>query len=140
MTARPIPPGEWTDPRHRRGLAGEEAALRYLVAAGWSVEGHRFKVGRQEVDLIVRRDGVVAFVEVKTRRGTRYGAPAEAVGWRKRQTIARVAAVWALRHGRWGDSYRFDVVEVLEGGTAPPGFIRGGTWWCRHIEDAWRPL
>jgi putative endonuclease len=131
MTAHPIPPSQWTDPRQVRGLEGEHAAIRFLVARDWEVEAHRFKVGRQEVDVIARRDRVVAFIEVKTRRGLRYGAPAEAVGWRKRLTIARVAAVWALRHGRWGDSYRFDVIEVLVG--------QGGGWECRHIEDAWRP-
>ena len=97
MTARPIPPSQWTDPRQVRGLEGERAAIRFLVARDWEVEAHRFKVGRQEVDVIARRGGVVAFIEVKTRRGLRYGAPAEAVGWRKRLTIARVAAGSAPR-------------------------------------------
>jgi putative endonuclease len=124
-----IPPSQWTDPRQVCGLRGEHAALSYLRARGWLVEAHRFKLGRQELDLVVRREGLVAFVEVKTRRTLRYGTPAEAVGWRKRRTIARVAAVWALRHGRWGDVYRFDVVEVYE---------ESGGVMCRHLEDAWR--
>ena len=131
MTAHPVPPSQWTDPRQVRGLAGERAAIDHIGAGGWVVEAHRFRVGRQEVDLVARRGQLVAFIEVKTRRGFAYGAPSEAVGWRKRQTIARVAAIWALRHGRWGDCYRFDVVEVLE--------EPGGRFECRHIEDAWRP-
>lgn len=128
--AASVPPSEWTDPRHVRGLRGELAAQAYLTARGWTVAAHRFRLGRQELDLVVRRDALVAFVEVKTRRSLRYGGGAEAVGWRKRRTLARVAAVWALRHGRWGDVYRFDVVEVHE--------AAGGRLEVRHLEDAWR--
>ena len=105
-------------------------ALAYLVSCGWGIEAHRFKLGRHDLDLIIRRHDVVAFVEVKTRRSQRYGAPREAVGWKKRRTIARVAGIWALRNGRWGDTFRFDVVEVLEVAGRPPE--------VHHIPDAWR--
>lgn len=131
MPARtPIPPTEWTDPRHVRGLDGEWRARRHLEAAGWVILAHRFKLGRLELDLVARRDGLVAFVEVKTRCSSRYGSPAEAVGWRKRRSLARVASAWVLRHGRWGEVYRFDVVEVFVG--------FGGRREVRHLEDAWR--
>jgi putative endonuclease len=79
---------------------------------------------------VARRRELVAFVEVKTRRSLAHGSPMEAVHWRKRRAIGRVAAVWALRFGRWGDSYRFDVAEVFEG--------RGGRMEVNHIADAWR--
>ena len=95
-------------------LRGELVALAYLVSCGWVIEAHRFRLGRHDLDLIVRRHDVVAFVEVKTRRSRRYGAPGESIGWKKRRTIARVAGIWALRNGRWGDTFRFDVVEVLD--------------------------
>ena len=72
-------PADWSDARHQRGLAGEEQAIRYLQARGWEVVAHRFRVGRIEVDLIARRGHLVAFVEVKTRRGTAFGSPFEAV-------------------------------------------------------------
>jgi putative endonuclease len=125
-----IPPSEWTDPRQVRGLRGELVALAYLVSCGWVIEAHRYRLGRHDLDLIIRRHNVVAFVEVKTRRSLRYGAPVESIGWKKRRTIARVAAVWALRNGRWGDSFRFDVVEVLDLSGRPPE--------VHHIPDAWR--
>ena len=125
-----IPPSEWTDPRQVRGLRGELVALAYLVSCGWVIEAHRFRLGRHDLDLIIRRHNVVAFVEVKTRRSLRYGSPVESIGWKKRRTIARVAAVWALRNGRWGDSFRFDVVEVLDRSGRPAE--------VNHIPDAWR--
>ena len=126
---RHIPVEEWEDPRHRRGVAGERLALAYLVSCGWLVEAHRFRLGRNDIDLIVRRGPIIAFVEVKTRVGAAFGSPLEAIGWQKRRTIARVAEVWRLRHGRAGDTYRFDVVTVMQ---AEAGNV------IEHVEDAWR--
>jgi len=125
-----IPTREWEDARQLRGLAGERAAIAYLTSCGWSVEAHRFKLGRHDVDLVVRRGHLVAFIEVKTRRSLEYGIPAEAVGWRKRETLGRVAELWRLRHGRPGDTYRFDLVAVTDRG--------GGKLEVEHIPDAWR--
>ena len=53
---------------------------------------HRFRLGQHDVDLIARRDPVVAFVEVKTRGTVAFGSPLEAVGWRKR--YRRTAPGW----------------------------------------------
>src|SRR5262245_25523752 len=86
----PVPSSEWTDPRQRRGLWGERVAGAYLASRGWSIEAHRFRLGHQELDLVARRGELVAFVEVKTRTTSAWGAPAESVVWRKRRTITRV--------------------------------------------------
>ena len=123
------------DPRHRLGLAGELRVMRWLAHRGWWIEAHRFRVGRHDVDLVIRRGVVVAFVEVKTRRGRSHGAGREAIGWRKRRAIAWAAEAWRIRHGRAGDVYRFDVVEV-EAGCGDGA--RAGQ--IRHYEDAWRIL
>lgn len=124
------PPEEWTDPRHRFGLAAEELVALHLQQLGWRVEAHRWKLGRHDLDLVVRRADLVAFVEVKARRSTACGGGEEAVGRRKRATIERVAWSWILRHGRGGDRYRFDVVTVQGDGPGAP---------IAHLEDAWRP-
>jgi putative endonuclease len=124
------PSTEWSDPRHRRGLWGERVAMEYLARRGWRIEAHRFRLGHSDLDVIARRGHLVAFVEVKTRGSDAWGAPAESVGWRKRRTIARVAEVWRERHGRPGDEYRFDVIEVLVGA--------GGRPEVAQVEDAWR--
>jgi len=129
-TRRFIPTIEWEDERQLRGLRGEQQAIAYLTACGWSVEAHRFRMVRHDIDLIVRRGGVVAFVEVKTRRGAAFGTPVQAIDRRKQSTIARVAELWRLRFGRAGDEYRFDVVAVHEG--------TGGRVEIEHLEDAWR--
>ena len=130
MSRKFIPTAEWQDERHRQGLIGEQEAMAYLTACGWEVEAHRFKLGRHDVDLVIRRGHTVAFVEVKTRRSTICGAGIEAIGWRKQRIIARTASLWALRHGRAGDEYRFDAVEVR---------WVNGRWEVEHVPDAFLP-
>ncbi len=124
-------PREWKDPRHRRGLRGEEIAKRYLMSLGWVVLAHRFRMGRLEIDLVVRKGTLVAFVEVKTRRSTAFGSPLEAVRWGKKREIVRVAQAWIDRHGRPDDVYRFDVIGVTLSPTAPSGI--------EHVENAFWP-
>ncbi len=87
----------------------------------------RFRNGHRDIDLVVERDETVAFVEVKARRGDRFGDPVEAVNWRKQKELGRSARVWLARHGRPGLAYRFDVVGVLFDGTV----VR-----IRHVEHA----
>jgi putative endonuclease len=126
------PPAQWTDPRHRRGYAGERAAIAYLLRLGWRIEAHRFRFGHHDLDLIARRGELVAFVEVKTRRSPRFGRAVESIGWRKRAVLGRLAELWRVRFGRPGDRYRFDVIGVEAAGpcsTSPQ---------VTHIEDAWR--
>jgi putative endonuclease len=125
-----VPSTEWSDARQRRGLWGERVAMAYLTSCGWQVEAHRFRVRHWDLDIIARRGGLVAFVEVKTRGSVGWGAPAESVGWRKRRRVARVAEVWRERYGRPDDLYRFDVVEVW--------VARSGRYRMVHLEDAWR--
>jgi putative endonuclease len=125
-----IPTVEWEDARQVRGMAGERVAWAFLTACGWNIEAHRFRWGRHDLDLIARREHVVAFVEVKTRRSLACGTPVESIGWRKRLTIGRLAELWRLRYGRLGDEYRFDVVAVRETGR--------GRYDIEHVADAWR--
>ncbi len=112
------------------GDRGEDLAARFLERSGWTVVDRNFRMGRKEIDLIARRGGVVAFVEVKTRAGSGYGHPLEAITWKKRREIQQVAAAWVDRKGSPGESYRFDAVAVLIGG--------GGEPRIEHVEDAWR--
>lgn len=119
-------PTQWTDERQRRGLGGEEQAIRYLLSRGWSLLAHRFRMGRTEVDLVVRRGDLVAFVEVKTRRGDAFGHPLEAVTGAKRREIVKAARAWVDRYGRPSDIYRFDCIGLVDGR-------------LDHLEDAFRP-
>lgn len=112
------------------GDRGEALAAAFLERNGWRVLNRNFRMGRKEIDLVARLGEVVAFVEVKTRAGSGYGHPLEAITWKKRREIQQVAAAWVERHGRQDDTYRFDAVAVLVGAGSPPRI--------EHVEDAWR--
>lgn len=103
------------DPRQSLGALGERVAARWFVAQGYAVLARRFRSGHRDLDLVVARDGVVAFVEVKARRGPAFGGPLAAVHWRKRRELVRSAQAWVARYGRAGWAYRFDVFGVLVG-------------------------
>src|ERR1051325_10075520 len=102
--------------RQAFGELGERIAERWLRRQGWRVVQRRFRNGHRDIDLVMEREGLVAFVEVKARRGREFGGPVEAVNWREQQEVARSAHVWIDRHGRQMESYRFDVVGVLVDG------------------------
>ncbi len=117
------------------GREGEAIAARYLEEAGWTVLERNYRAGRHEVDLIVERERTVAFVEVKTRRGSGFGHPLDAITERKKGDIAKVARAWLrARGGLRGLSLRFDAVAVRFG----PGRGASTTPRVEHVADAWR--
>ena len=115
--------------KQRFGELGERVAARWLRQRGWRVVNRRFRSGHRDIDLVVEREGVVAFVEVKARHGERFGGPIEAVNWKKQMELARSANVWVERHGRTGEVYRFDVVGVL---------VLGESVRIRHVPNAFQ--
>ena len=119
-------------PPHLLGRWGEERAERFLVRRGWTVLARNYRFGRREVDLVVRRDALVAFVEVKTRAGRGWGTPQEAITALKRREIEAVAVHFLARHGLGEVEVRFDAVAI----TVVPGADVVG---IEHLEDAWRP-
>lgn len=94
------------------GRRGEDLAADFLVRRGWRVVARNVRTREGEIDIVAARDGVVAFVEVKTRRTLSYGTPAEAVGHRKRLRIRGLAARFLAASEARAREIRFDVVEV----------------------------
>jgi putative endonuclease len=109
------------------GEQGERIAETWLSQRGWRILDRRFRSGHRDLDLVAERAGVVAFVEVKARRGKSFGDPVEAVNWRKQRELTRSAAVWMARFGGGKQLFRFDVIGVLmdESGVR-----------VRHVENA----
>src|SRR2546430_7423185 len=105
-------PAEWTDERHKRGLAGEQQAIQYLLSRGWHIVAHRFRVGHTEIDLIVRQGSLVAFIEVKARRGDAFGSPLEAVPGATPREPVKAARGWVDRYGRPSRTYPFECVAI----------------------------
>ena len=90
--------------------------MRWYRLRGWKILGENVWAGGNELDLIVRRGRTVRFVEVKEKRGTRFGDPLEMVTPEKQRRVRRAAAAWlAARPELGGLTIGFDVVAVREG-------------------------
>lgn len=111
---------------------GEDAAVAFLVEIKYQIEARNVRTGRGEIDIVAwSPEGVLVFVEVKTRSGDGYGGPEGAVAARKMDAIARAAGVYMARiQYEW--AIRFDVIAVL----MQDGRVRH----IRHIPDAFFPM
>ena len=97
------------------GRYGEQLAADHLVAQGLTVLARNWRCARGELDLVLRdADGTVVFCEVKTRSGTGFGEPSEAVGRRKAARLRALACLWLAEHRPPGTTdLRFDVVSIV---------------------------
>ena len=101
---------------HRRalGVAGEDAVAEWYTRAGYTVVDRNWRCREGELDLVVARDRTIVFCEVKTSRGTAYGAPFEAVTVTKQRRLRTLALQWLAAHpGYRAPTLRFDVASVL---------------------------
>lgn len=95
------------------GRAGEARASEYLRGLGWQILGRNVRVGQGEIDIVALdpRFGEVVFVEVKTRRDSDAGDPAEAVDQRKLQAQV-VAGNEYMRREKRSEDFRFDIIAI----------------------------
>ena len=113
------------------GRWGEEQAARYLRRKGYAIENMNFRCRMGEIDIIARRRGTLAFVEVKLRKNAVFAQAREFVTRAKQEKIRAAAELWLAAN----DSPlqpRFDVIEIY----APEG--AEGPVRVEHIEDAFQ--
>jgi len=97
----------------RQGRKGENAAALYLRAKGWSVLDRRVRTPVGEIDIVVRKGAIVAFVEVKWR------AKAVdldlAIDQRRLMRVCAAAEAVAHEYLREGDDMQIDVILLAPG-------------------------
>ena len=108
-----------------RGRAAEQEAEEWLAEQGWTILDRRRKTKAGEVDLIARRPGLVAFIEVKWRR--RVEELAFAIDEYRLRRVAAAVAVVGHEYVADGEDMRIDVILLAPG--CPPD----------HINNAWQP-
>ena len=109
----------------RKGREGEAEAARWLSEQGWEMLAERRKTKLGEIDLIARKNGLVAFIEVKWRK--RAADLATAIDKRRLARVAAAVEMLAHEYAGPGEDVRIDVI-LLAPGSMP-----------RHIENAWMP-
>lgn len=106
-----------SEARRRRGRLGEDAAARFLRGEGYAIVARNWSRPCGEIDLVAREsapDGdALVIVEVKTRRADAVAPPEQALDWRKRRALERVARAFAaeLRDPSWR-TLRIDAIAV----------------------------
>ena len=73
------------------GRKGEKLAVKFMKKAGYRLVKRNFYTPFGEADLIMIKDGVTVFVEVKTRSNDLFGEPKDAVGYRKQEKYKKIA-------------------------------------------------
>ncbi len=101
-----------TASRRRLGRKGEDIARRRLESDGYSVLQANYRVGRLEIDLVAEKDGVLVFVEVRTRKGRSFGPPEESITPAKQSHLVDAAHAYLQANGAITRDWRIDVVVL----------------------------
>jgi putative endonuclease len=94
------------------GRWGEDAAVTYLVANGYTVLVRNFRSAHGEIDIVAIREGLLIFVEVKTRKSHAFAYPEASVTRRKQTCLLSAAEDYLQSHPDSVDSWQFDVIAV----------------------------
>jgi len=92
---------------------GENAACAELERRGYAVLARRYHTRAGEIDIVAMDGPTLVFVEVKGRRNTEYGDPAEAVTPQKQARVAAMARDYLVKMDVRETPCRFDVVTAI---------------------------
>ena len=95
------------------GNVSEKLAAEWLQSQGYEFMQANYRYKHAEIDLIMKHNGILVFVEVKFRTGTGYGYVEEFVDYKKRQLIIRAADNY-IYEVDWHQDIRFDIVGVYK--------------------------
>ena len=94
------------------GAIGEHKASLYLKNHGYKILERNFRAKTGEIDIIAQKDGVIAFVEVKTRGRNAVILGREAVTPSKQRKIIKTALYYLSANNVTFLQPRFDVIEI----------------------------
>ncbi|MGN1090624.1 MAG: YraN family protein [Huintestinicola sp.] len=97
--------------RTETGRLGEELTAYYLERAGYEILRRNFRIKGGEIDIIARKDDIIAFVEVKTRDINALESGVNAVKSAKRRLIIRASVEYSRRYPHELQP-RFDISDV----------------------------
>lgn len=95
------------------GALGEHYAAKYLRYNNYKIKAANYKTYAGEIDLVAVKNGVLCFIEVKTRQIGGLTSPADAVYFHKQENIKSSASVYINRCAPDFKKIRFDIIEVF---------------------------
>ena len=94
------------------GKKGEALALKKIESLGYRCIARNYRCPLGEIDLIARDGDTLVFLEIKTRRGRSLGFAKEAINWRKKRQLSKVALAYMKAHDCCNVKSRFDIVAI----------------------------
>jgi len=95
------------------GKLGEDIACEYLKKQGYDIIERNFRIRGGEIDIIALDKGVLAFIEVKTRRSNEFGSPLESITPWKLRALIKSAQFYKIKHPKTPDEMRIDAVAII---------------------------
>jgi len=95
------------------GKIGEDIATVYLQDMGYEILVRNWRFERVELDIVARKDSILVFCEVKTRRSVSHGVPSDAITPIKLQHIRTAALHWLTNNQSRHEGIRFDAISVI---------------------------
>jgi putative endonuclease len=95
------------------GKIGEDIATAYLQDKGYEILVRNWRFERVELDIVARKDSILVFCEVKTRRSVSHGIPSDAITPIKLQHIRTAALHWLTNNQSRHKGIRFDAISVI---------------------------
>ena len=110
----------------KKGDEGEALAARFLEQKGFVVLERNYRYKKSEIDLIVKRENWLVFVEVKLRSSIAFGYPEEFVDYHKKKMIFAGALNYMIEKD-WQGNVRYDIVAIN---------LKNDEYEIHHVEDA----
>jgi putative endonuclease len=98
--------------RKQLGNQGEWLAAQRLESLGYNIRERNWRCPVDELDIVAEKDGVLIFVEVRTRHGDRFGTPEESINKRKQAKLLEIAQTYLEEHREENRNWRIDVVAI----------------------------
>lgn len=108
------------------GDIGEDLATKYCISHGYEVLEKNWTTGHKEIDIILKKNDIYIFVEVKTRTNLKMGMPETAISESKIKNVTEASQIY-LENKTYKD-IRFDVISVILKKNFEPEIF--------HIKDA----
>ncbi|KAA3615393.1 MAG: YraN family protein [Calditrichaeota bacterium] len=109
------------------GNIGEDLAANFLIKNEYKILARNFRFERGEIDIIALKEKMLIFVEVKTARTSKMGAPETWVTPAKQKQIGKVAQKFLYDFNDETVDCRFDVIAIE---------IKQNQSRIKHIENA----
>ena len=108
------------------GKLGERKAVEHLQHNGYEILDTNWRHLKGEIDIVAKKEDVLAIIEVKTRTSTAIIAPEDAVNEKKKILLIATANQYVIEKDIDAD-VRFDIISIIK---------QNNKFKIKHIDDA----